>query len=146
MQYRFARREDASLLGELNYQLIRDEGHRNSMSPTELAERMSGWLHAGHHAVLFETEHRPAGYALFREEPEHVYVRQFFVCREFRRQGIGRQAMEWLRGHAWPDAARLRIDVLVGNAAGIAFWRAVGFRDYCLTMEATRPMSQPNLH
>ena len=40
------------------------------------------------------------------------------------------------REHAWADAPRVRIDVLVGNAGAIAFWRAVGFRDYCLTMES----------
>jgi hypothetical protein len=30
---------------------------------------------------------------------------------------------------------RVRRDVLVGNAGGIAFWRSLGFADYCLTME-----------
>jgi hypothetical protein len=28
-----------------------------------------------------------------------------------------------------------RGEVLVGNTAGVAFWRAVGFRDYCVTLE-----------
>jgi len=30
---------------------------------------------------------------------------------------------------------RLTVSVLVNNAAAVAFWRAVGYRDYCLTME-----------
>jgi hypothetical protein len=29
----------------------------------------------------------------------------------------------------------VRVEVLVGNAVGVAFWRSVGFRDYCLTLE-----------
>jgi hypothetical protein len=29
----------------------------------------------------------------------------------------------------------VRVDVLVGNAAGVAFWRAVGFADYAVTLE-----------
>lgn len=34
------------------------------------------------------------------------------------------------------DAARLRLDVLVGNDAAIAFRHSVGFHDYRLTMES----------
>ena len=54
---------------------------------------------------------------------------------ELRRRGIGRSAMNWLRENCWSDAERVRLDVLVGNTSGIAFWRSVGFADYCLTME-----------
>jgi hypothetical protein len=42
--------------------------------------------------------------------------------------------LTWLAAHIWAGQ-RLRLDVLTGNAAGIAFWRAVGFQDYCLTLE-----------
>jgi hypothetical protein len=45
------------------------------------------------------------------------------------------RGLEWLSQNAWRDRRRIRIDVLVGNQAGIGFWRSVGFRDYCLTME-----------
>ena len=27
------------------------------------------------------------------------------------------------------------VEVLVGNLEGMAFWKAAGFRDYCITME-----------
>jgi ribosomal protein S18 acetylase RimI-like enzyme len=30
---------------------------------------------------------------------------------------------------------RLRVEVLAGNAGAIAFWRAVGFGEYSLTLE-----------
>jgi hypothetical protein len=30
---------------------------------------------------------------------------------------------------------RIRTDVLVGNKIGIDFWKAVGFQEYCITME-----------
>lgn len=39
-----------------------------------------------------------------------------------------------LREQVWTQK-RVRVEVLVGNAAGIGFWRAVGFEDYCLTLE-----------
>jgi GNAT superfamily N-acetyltransferase len=135
MNYRFATLEDANLLAHLNHALIRDEGHRNRMSVPELAERMASWLAGEYQAVLFEDAGDLVGYALFRPEPEHVYLRQFFVASERRRRGIGRAAIQWLREHAWGKDRRVRLDVLIGNSDGISFWRAVGFKDYCLTLE-----------
>src|SRR5262249_54311158 len=117
-------------------QLIDDEGHRNPMTVAELETRMAGWLAGEYQAVIFAAPDGQAlGYALFRRETGHVYLRQFFVFREYRRSGIGRAGFQWLRSNLWRDTPRVRIDVLVGNHRAIAFWRAVGFRDYCLTME-----------
>jgi GNAT superfamily N-acetyltransferase len=121
----------------MNAQLIRDEGHRNTMTAQQLAERMSGWLKNEYQAFVFEAEEKVIGYALFRIEPDYVYLRQLFVQPEMRRQGVARRALEWLRQNAWGVRSPVRIDVLVGNQSGIAFWRSVGFADYCLTMERT---------
>ena len=30
---------------------------------------------------------------------------------------------------------RITVDVLCQNEVGVAFWRAMGFTDYCLTLE-----------
>ena len=140
MQYRFAKPEDAELLASLNAQLIRDEGHRNQMAISQLADRMSGWLRSGEYeAVLFENAGMVTSYALYRKEVEHVYLRQLFVCPELRRQGIGREAISWLWRNAWQRAPRLRIEVLIGNSDGHAFWRSVGFAEYCATMEMEPP-------
>jgi predicted acetyltransferase len=139
MQYRFATPEDVALLAPLNQQLIRDEGHRDSMDLAQLAERMSRWLRGEYQAVLFVESTSPIGYALFRRESEYVYLRQFFVLAELRRQGVGRNALRWLWRNAWPGAPCLRIDVLVGNTTGREFWRSVGFGEYCVTMEAQPP-------
>jgi ribosomal protein S18 acetylase RimI-like enzyme len=133
--FRHATPADATPLAEMNHRLIRDEGHRNRMTVPELRERMEGWLRGEYSATVFEVAGVAAGYALFRRESEFVYLRQFYVAPEHRRRGIGRAALAWLRADAWRDAPRIRLDVLVNNPAGIAFWRAVGFRDYCLTME-----------
>jgi GNAT superfamily N-acetyltransferase len=104
----------------------------------ELEQRMRHWLEGEYQAVLFEDGQGTAGYALYRREAEGVYVRQFFVRPERRRQGIGRTAWAWLCENLWRESPRIRLDVLVGNAAGIQFWRSVGFEDYCLTMEVIR--------
>jgi ribosomal protein S18 acetylase RimI-like enzyme len=141
MHYRFATVDDAPRLAPLNHALIRDEGHRNPMTVPELVERMAGWLAGAYQAVAFEDDGEIVGYALFRDEPEHVYLRQFYVSGECRRRGVGREAIAWLREHAWGLDRRVRLDVLVGNAAGLAFWRAVGFQEYCLTLELD---SQPS--
>ena len=141
MVFRFAQINDCPLLGELNLQLIRDEGHRNPMTSEQLAERMAGWLAGAYRAVIFEEADTVAGYALYRSESEDIYLRHLFVRSEFRRRGVGRAALKWLWQNGWPDARRVRIDVLVGNATAQAFWRAVGFREYCLTMEAERQQS-----
>lgn len=134
MEYRQATAADAPALAEMNWQLIRDEGHRNPMTVAELAARMAGWLGREYEAVLFEEAGSPVGYALYRREPEYVYLRHLFVRRDCRRRGVGRAAVGWLRRQTWPGR-RVRVDVLVGNAAGVAFWRALGFADYCLTLE-----------
>ena len=82
---------------------------------------------------------RPAlrgdAYALYRETDDEIYLRQFFVARDRRRAGIGRRAIALLHTCIWPTNKHFTLDVLVGNTAGIAFWRAVGYRDYCLRME-----------
>jgi GNAT superfamily N-acetyltransferase len=135
VNYRFAAEADSPVLASMNRQLIRDEGHRNRMTASELEQRMRAWLVSDYRAVIFERGGTVAGYALFRSEPDHIYLRQFFVRPEFRRQGFGRAAMEWLVANAWNKTARIRIEVLAGNAEGIAFWSALGFRDYALTME-----------
>lgn len=105
------------------------------MSDAELQVRMANWLAGEYQAVLFEDADGPAGYVLFRVETDHVYLRQFFVRPHRRRQGVGRAAMNWLLENVWRNVPRVRLEVLIGNASAIQFWRAVGFADYCLTME-----------
>lgn len=100
MPYRFADQLDGALLGALNTQLIRDEGHRNPMTESRLAERLTAWRADEYQAVLFESDGETVGSALFRRETECVYVRQLFVYRDVRRRGIGREALEWLWKHA----------------------------------------------
>jgi predicted acetyltransferase len=133
--YRFPTPAEYALLAELNWQLIRDEGHRNPMTVAELEERIRGWLQGEYQAVLFQIAGAVVAYALYQERSDEIYLRQFFVVRGKRRQGIGRQAIEILRSRIWPAGKRLTVDVLVDNQPAVAFWRSVGYRDYCLTLE-----------
>jgi predicted acetyltransferase len=142
LDYRRATLSDCVRLAELNHQLIRDEGHRNRMTVPELEQRMKGWLASEYAAILFENDGEVVAYVLYREQPEEIYLRQLFVMRNRRRNGIGREAVKILRSRIWPDNKRLTVEVLVQNEAAVVFWRAVGYKDYCLTLEilpATNP-------
>src|SRR6267378_2194102 len=111
MKFRFATAVDRRLLAELNHQLIRDEGHRNPMNVAQLEERMRGFIEKEYRAVIFEDDGEVVAYALFRERPEEIYLRQLFVLRGRRREGIGRAAMEILRSQIWPKTKRLTVEV-----------------------------------
>ena len=135
MEYRFATSSDLDLLAEWNHQLIRDEGHRNRMTVPELRERMREWLGGEYKAVIFSAEAEPVAYALYKENVTEVYLQQLFVRRDCRRKGIGREAVDILRRRLWPRDKRLTVEVLTANDAAVAFWRSVGYEDYCLTLE-----------
>lgn len=131
---RFASVEDCSMLAAWNYQLIRDEGHRNPMDVWELEERMRGWLTSGEYQAIIFEESEPVAYALFKETNDEVYLRQFFVVRHRRRAGMGSAAMAQLFD-LWPTDKRWTVSVLTRNASAVTFWQAMGYADYSLTLE-----------
>ena len=79
------------------------------------------------------------GYAIYQARgathkgSEVVYLRQFFIERRYRGQGLGRRAFEELR-EARFAGAQVTLDVLTANPAGLAFWEVLGFRGYAVTM------------
>jgi GNAT superfamily N-acetyltransferase len=135
MTFRPATPDDCPLLAELNHQLIQDEGHRNKMTAPELEQRLRGWLSGEYRAVIFEDSGEVVAYGLYRDEPDLIYLRQLFVVRHRRRQGLGRQAVKILCSQIWPKDKRLTVEVLVANHSGVAFWRSVGYTDYALSLE-----------
>lgn len=136
MNYRFAQSSDLKLLAELNQQLIRNEGRRLPLSAEDLEVRLRGWLRQEYRAILFEDGGQVVAYALYRpDEFGGIYLRQFFVRPERRRQGIGRSAFEILQNRIWPPGSRITLEVLVGNEQARRFWTALGFEDHALTLE-----------
>jgi len=135
LTYRRAGLDDLDILADWNRQLIRDEGHANPMTADQLRERMRGWIGGDYRAVLFLESDEPVAYGLYRESEDEIHLRQFYVERNRRRQGIGRRAMETLIGTVWPRDRRLTVEVLCTNEAALAFWRSIGYRDYCLELE-----------
>jgi ribosomal protein S18 acetylase RimI-like enzyme len=139
MTLRRATETDALLLATLNAQLIQDERHRNAMTVPQLEERMRQWLRSEYQAVVCEREDQIVAYALFRKDAESVYLRQFFVKREWRRRGIGREAMRLLLDSGLGRFSRITVEVLAHNDAAHKFWWAIGFQDYAVTLELCRP-------
>jgi ribosomal protein S18 acetylase RimI-like enzyme len=107
------------------------------MGALELRARMASWLtEAGYRAVIFSQDGDFVAYALYRpDEPDEIYVRQLVVAPAYRRRGLGKRCVQLLTEHYWPAKARLVVDVLSGNAAGLAFWRSTGFADYFVRLE-----------
>lgn len=135
MNHRTATTNDLDLLAQWNHQLIRDEGHRNPMTVPQLRQRMQAWIADQYKAVIFQHDSEAVAYALYRELPDEIYLRQFFVASERRRQGIGKRAMAILLDRVWPNQKRLVVEVLCKNERAVSFWRAMGYSDYALTLE-----------
>ena len=77
----------------------------------------------------------PIGYALFRDLPECVHLRHFFVAPEYRGIGLGRRAFHRLRAEFFPADKRVLVEVLTWNASGLAFWKSLGFGERYLGLQ-----------
>jgi ribosomal protein S18 acetylase RimI-like enzyme len=131
-----AERADVPLLATLNFQLDEDEPHPYPLGMPALTERMTRWIESGEYEVLlFRRGDRVTGYAAWRLEDRGTYLRHFFICRDQRGQGWGRAAMTLLCRDIFPKDHPIQIEAAIGNKGGIAFWRAIGFRDLGLSME-----------
>ena len=131
-----AKGSELDLLVQLNRQLDEDEPHSYPLPLPALTERMARWLDSGEYEVLLlRSGDQLIGYAVWRAEEFGTYLRHFFICRDQRRQGWGRAAIQQLCRDVFPKDRPVNIDAEVGNKAGIAFWRAIGFQDYSIGME-----------
>jgi len=137
LRYRFATPDDAALLARLNAQLVAEGADFGPTEPDYLERRMRGWLSSGHdRAVLFEDQRgRLVAYALYEEQAQEIYLRQFLVRNAARHSGVGRQAFELLRSKIWSAQKRLTLEVLCSNRAGYRFWRSLGYRNCAVTLE-----------
>jgi len=136
---REAQEADLPQLAIWNEQLIEDENAPYRLTRAEIETRMRGWLAAEYRAVVFESDGRSVGYALYRPEHGGYYLRQFVIDRAVRRRGLGRRAVELLKTNVFGPGARVSLQVLNENTRGLAFWRAVGFEDAAQTLVSRVP-------
>ncbi len=130
---------DLPRLGEWNAALIRDEGHDNAMSAQELTDRIREWLAGEYRARIFVNDRADAGYALYRDLPEFVHLRQFFVVPDCRRRGVGAAALRALREREFPRGKRIVVEAMAWNVQALAFWRTNGFGDRYVGLQAPPP-------
>jgi len=136
VKIRAAAPKDSGLLAPMNHRLIRDSGHRNPMNIDQLTRRMRRWLKGEYKGCVFEMDGKTVGYCVYRKEEDFLYVRQLYIERAYRRKGLGLEVVKIMRKTIWKNYPLLRMDVLVRNRPGVHFWRAAGFKDYCLTLES----------
>ena len=141
IRLRMATIADVPLLASMNKRLIVDEQSPNPMSVAELEERLTGWLTADWQAALIQQNEQTVGYILSQiQRDEYVpsqtslYVRQFFIEREYRRRGIGQKSFGQFLGQHAGGTSSVVLDVLESNIPARGFWEALGFRPYCTTM------------
>lgn len=136
-----ATESDACILAEMNKRLIEDEHSRNPMTVDELQQRMVGWLKSEWTAMLFVESDAIIGYALYllRKDDYYpdrqvVYLRQFYIERDFRNRGLGSDTFKLLVATCFPPDCAIAIDVLASNPGGYRFWSRIGFQPYCTTI------------
>jgi len=127
--------KDSLILAAMNKASIRAEGHRNKMNLKQLEQRVKEFLLGEYEARILFVDNSPVGYALFRLEPDWVYVRQFFIKDAYRRKGIGMRFFKKLQKEFTKMRPLTRIEVLIGNLRALSFWQAAGFEEYCITLE-----------
>lgn len=123
---------DIPNLAFLNHMLIEDEQAENSMSISQLEQRMTDFLDAEYKAFLFKTDEKCVGYALVNMSQKPLYLRQFFICREDRRMGYGKEAFYALLNHL--QVTEIDLDVYAWNHRGISFWKSLGFSERCYNL------------
>lgn len=128
---------DIACLAQLNFELMEDEAHPYPLTLEDLRERMARWIAGEYQVLLFRRGERVCGYAVWRAEDRGAYLRHFYICRDQRRQGLGRAALALLRRDWLPRDLPIQLEAAIWNTDAIAFWRAVGFKDFGLTLEMT---------
>ena len=137
---RRATTNDLSLLAQMNKRLIEDEGSSNPMSMSQLESRLRLWLNAEWRGELFLHDNTVVGYTIYRlqrsdfDNRETVYIRHYFIERDYRRSGYGREALAKLREERFPKNVTVYLEVLTHNSRGKEFWKSMGFEEYSVTM------------
>lgn len=114
-------------LAIFNKQLIEDEKSDNPMTIHELENRMDDFLKTEYDAFFFEANNAIVGYALVKTSCSPLYLRQFFIGREYRKNHCGTEAFHALLEYLNVDS--IDIEVLSGNEQGNRFWESLGFKE-----------------
>lgn len=122
-------------------ELHEDEGSKPMDVPL-VERRLREWLNAGSaRAVIFALDRRPVGYALVLQQaatpylPAKTYLRQFFIARDDRGQGLGKLAFALLEREIFASGQAICLEAKWTNPRAQAFWKKMGFVEQDITYE-----------
>jgi len=119
-----ARRADAGEIAEMSRDLI-EQGLTWSWTPARVSHFISGPESS---VVVARRAGRIAAFAIMHFGDEVAHLNLLAVATEHRRQGLGRQLMQWLTATALEAGVfRINLEVRTQNEAGRIFYEALGF-------------------
>jgi len=124
-----ATEEHCKKLAFLNKCLIDEGGSYNTMSIQQLENRMMEFISSNNYIVIiFDVDNTQIGYTLVNKIQTPVFIRHFFIMKEFRRKGYGSSAFNKLVDYLKVD--KIDLSVLSRNEIGYEFWTSCGFAPY----------------
>lgn len=97
------------------------------MNLDELKSRMSMFIETDYSAYFFMEGDVIVGYALVNNNSRPLYLRQFLIERRYRRNHLGKKAIELLLEALKTNTTD--IEVLSWNETGRKFWESCGFME-----------------
>jgi RimJ/RimL family protein N-acetyltransferase len=121
-----------NLLVEMNKKLVNDENYDRPLSHEKLVERWHSFFSDKYRIYIFEKDSKIVGYCVIHDDQDPKYIRHFYIKDEFRGKNLGRTAFELLLKEL--NVSEIDLDVMHWNKDGIAFWKALGFKERYLGM------------
>ena len=119
-----ARASDAREIAEMSRDLI-EQGLTWSWTPARVQHFISG---AESSVIVARRERRIAAFAIMHFGDEVAHLNLLAVAPEHRRQGLGRQLMEWLTATAIEAGVfRINLELRTNNEQARTFYESLGF-------------------
>ena len=125
-------KQEIAVTADMTRQLFEDEPSNRSLTKAQFEERLANYLENGCEAYHFMEHQEIIGYALVNKSRSPYYLIDFFICRDVRRHGYGKTAIQVLMDELKTKA--LDLDVFCWNDRARAFWRSVGFEEMAVIM------------
>jgi ribosomal-protein-alanine N-acetyltransferase len=125
LSLRLARPADAAPIANLSRDLI-EYGLRWRWTP----ERVAASIRAPNVNVLVaRVQDNTAGFAIMRYGDDNAHLDLLAVAPPYRREGIGRQLLEWLEKCAVVSGIfKIALEVRAGNEGAQLFYKRIGYR------------------
>ena len=119
-----ARCADARQIAEMSRDLI-EYGLEWSWTPARVRRSIEG---RDSSVVVARLDQRIAAFAIMHFGDESAHLNLFAVVAEHRRQGLGRQLMEWLTATAIAAGVfRIELELRLQNESARTFYQSLGF-------------------